>query len=82
MSGPHTTTTEQVLFRWWIILSTVSVCHAGVRGSDTAELLEFLNAVHSIRHSYLVGPSCVCVCVYKVRDSSSSAAVQCVLVIL
>ncbi|KAI4880644.1 hypothetical protein NFI96_004779 [Prochilodus magdalenae] len=46
---PHRTTTEQVLRGWWIILSTagtltwwwcVSVCGAGVSGSDTAVLLD------------------------------------------
>uniref|UniRef100_A0AAR2KPC1 C-type lectin domain-containing protein n=1 Tax=Pygocentrus nattereri TaxID=42514 RepID=A0AAR2KPC1_PYGNA len=46
--------TEQVLFGWWIILSTavtltwwwcVSVCCAGASGSDTAVLLEVLNTV-------------------------------------
>ncbi|KAI4873639.1 hypothetical protein NFI96_031475, partial [Prochilodus magdalenae] len=46
---PHRTTTEQVVCGWWIILSTavtltwwwcVSVCGAGVSGSDTAVLLD------------------------------------------
>uniref|UniRef100_A0AAR2KV91 RAP1A, member of RAS oncogene family b n=1 Tax=Pygocentrus nattereri TaxID=42514 RepID=A0AAR2KV91_PYGNA len=51
-SGPPWTLTEQELFGWWVILSTavtltwwwcVSVCCAGVSGSDTAVLLEYLN---------------------------------------
>ncbi|KAI4890699.1 hypothetical protein NFI96_019085 [Prochilodus magdalenae] len=46
---PHRTTTEQGVCGWWIILRTavtltwwwcVSVCGAGVSGSDTAVLLD------------------------------------------
>ena len=49
----HRTTTEQVLCGWMIMLSTavtltwwwcLCVCCAGVNGSDTAVLLELLNA--------------------------------------
>ncbi|KAI4891423.1 hypothetical protein NFI96_026961 [Prochilodus magdalenae] len=48
-----------------------------VSGSDTAVLVDPSLTVHSIRHSYLAGPTCGC----EDGDSSSSAVAEFVLVI-